>query len=126
MITIPCAIALGMVSCTDPNRGIGELGVPAQTLATWSHYLGDPGRTHYSSLSQIDTTNVAALRVAWTYASGGLEDGVTTEMQHNPLIVDSALYGTNPRLLPFKIDARTGAELWRIDSLDAEIGRAHV
>jgi quinoprotein glucose dehydrogenase len=33
--------------------------------------------------------------------------------------VESALYGTNARLRLFKIDARTGAELWRLDSLDA-------
>lgn len=106
------ALILAGASCTAP-------GARTDTFSTWSHYLGDPGRTHYSSLSQIDTTNVATLEVAWTYASSGLDSGVTTEMQHNPLIVDSALYGTNPRLRPFKIDARTGAEIWRLDSLDA-------
>ncbi len=110
---------MGVSSCTDSQERLTDLGFPEQTLSTWSHYLGDPGRTHYSSLAQIDTSNVATLQVAWTYASGGLEAGVNTEIQHNPLIVDSALYGTNARLRLFKIDARTGEEIWRIDSLDA-------
>lgn len=92
--------------------------MPAEALGTWSSYLGDPGRTHYSTLTQIDTTNVSTLEVAWTYASGGLEDGVTTEIQHNPLIVDSAVYGTNARLQLFKINARTGEEIWRVEGLN--------
>ena len=112
VLAIPYALTLATFSCTTPSEH-------AATYTTWSHYLGDPTRTHYSALAQIDTANVSELEIAWTYASGGLDAGVTTEMQHNPLIVDAALYGTNPRLLPFKIDARTGAEIWRIDSLDA-------
>jgi quinoprotein glucose dehydrogenase len=112
VLAIPYALTLATFSCTTPSEH-------AATFTTWSHYLGDPTRTHYSALAQIDTANVSELEIAWTYASGGLDAGVTTEMQHNPLIVDAALYGTNPRLLPFKIDARTGAEIWRIDSLDA-------
>ncbi len=111
VLAVPCALTLATLSCMRPDAR-------PDTSSTWSHYLGDPARTHYSSLSQIDTTNVSTLQVAWTYASGGLDSGVTTEMQHNPLIVDSALYGTNPRLRPFKIDARTGAEIWRAESLD--------
>lgn len=109
---------MGWSGCRDSDR-TRHLGVPVPTLSTWSHYMGDPGRTHYSMLAQIDTTNVATLAVAWTYASGGLEDGVNTEIQHNPLIVDSVLYGTNPRLQLFKVDARTGEEIWRVDAIDS-------
>ncbi|MDX1396606.1 MAG: PQQ-binding-like beta-propeller repeat protein [Gemmatimonadota bacterium] len=58
---------------------------------------------------------MASLQVAWSYASGGLEDGVATEIQHNPLIVDDALFGTNPQLELFRLDARTGEEIWRIE-----------
>jgi quinoprotein glucose dehydrogenase len=122
-----------MSSGNSRPRALGRLALPALILAggycapsdggveewtTWSHYLGDPGRTHYSSLAQIDTTNVAELELAWSYASGGLEPGVETQIQHSPIIVDSALYGTNARLLPFRIDARTGGEVWRLESLD--------
>ena len=43
------------------------------SLSTWQYYLGDPERTHYSTLNQIDTLNVASLQLAWTYNSGGFE-----------------------------------------------------
>lgn len=109
-LTLAVAVAVG-VCCASPNSD-------TTAWTAWSHYLGDPGRTHYSALAEIDTTNVTRLEVAWTYSSGGRDSGATTEMQHSPLIVDSALYGANPRMLPFRIDARTGAEVWRLDSLD--------
>ncbi len=39
----------------------------AQTLpAQWRFYGGDQGGTRYSSLKQIDRSNVAGLRRAWT------------------------------------------------------------
>jgi quinoprotein glucose dehydrogenase len=91
--------------------------------ATWEHYLGDPGRTHFSSLDRIDTTNVHRLAIAWEYASGGLQEGAFTEIQHNPLIVDSVLYGTNASLGLFAVDARTGREIWALP-LPADGGRS--
>ena len=109
-----------LFACSAPPNAadrLRALGYPEETLTSWSHYLGDPGRTHYSSLAQIDTSNVDRLEVAWTYASGGLAEGVRTEIQHSPLIVDSALYGTNASVELFKVDARTGEEIWRVQSL---------
>jgi quinoprotein glucose dehydrogenase len=110
--------SLSLLACgTDLDR---TGNTPADTYRNWSHYMGDPGRTHYSSLDQIDTTNVGQLEVAWAYASGGLQEGASTEIQHNPLIVGSALYGTNPRLELFKVDGRTGEEIWRVESLEID------
>src|SRR5690606_29034286 len=36
----------------------------------WSSYLGDKSVSHYSSLQQIDTSNVQQLKVAWEYHTG--------------------------------------------------------
>lgn len=83
------------------------------SLTTWQHYLGDPKRTHYSTLSQINTTNVQSLQLAWSYNSGGLEEGRTTQVQTNPLIVDNTFYGVNPAIELFALDAKTGEELWK-------------
>ena len=32
----------------------------------WKHYLGDPGRSHYSQLSEFTSKNIKSLKVAWT------------------------------------------------------------
>lgn len=83
---------------------------------TWQHYLGDPGRSHYSTLNQIDTINVNKLKLAWTYKSGGTEAGRTTQIQTNPLIVDDVLYGVNAAIELFALNAGTGEEIWKFNA----------
>lgn len=83
--------------------------------ANWSEYLGGPDRSHYSTLSQIDRSNVVGLAKAWEYHTG--EAG---EMQCNPLVVDGVLYGVTARNGVFALEAATGRELWR--HVAADIG----
>lgn len=80
----------------------------------WRDYLGDPGRSHYSPLVQIDPTNVDRLEVAWTYDTGKLE-GALSQIQCNPIVVGGVLYATTPRSHVFALDASNGRELWRFD-----------
>ncbi|MGK6352552.1 outer membrane protein assembly factor BamB family protein [Parapedobacter sp. DT-150] len=75
--------------------------------AQWKEYLGGPDRNHYSSLRQIDTSNVAALQVAWVYHTGD-----SGQVQCNPIVVDDVLYGVTASNAVFALDAATGAELW--------------
>ena len=41
--------------------------------STWPSYGNDPGGGRYSPLAQIDRSNVAQLRVAWTLRTGALQ-----------------------------------------------------
>ncbi|HET6566932.1 MAG TPA: PQQ-binding-like beta-propeller repeat protein, partial [Rhodothermales bacterium] len=84
----------------------------------WPVYLGDKGATHYSSLTQIDKENAKNLEVAWTYHTGDLPEGNTSQIQCNPIIVDGVLYGTTPALKLFALDAATGKELWQFDPFE--------
>lgn len=98
--------------------GLGILGSCTDTAikrdyATWESYLGDQARTHYSSLDQINKENVGMLEVAWTYHTGDGDD--KSYIQCNPLIIDSTLFGTSPKLKVFAINAKTGKELWTFD-----------
>ena len=52
---------------------------------TWKSYGGGVDASQYSSLRQIDKSNVTQLTVAWTFPTN---TGVTT----NPLIVDGVMY----------------------------------
>lgn len=79
----------------------------------WNDYLGDSGRSHFSQLTQIDTNNVKSLKLAWIYKSGGLQEGRTTQIQTNPMIIDSTLYGVNPAMELFAVDGATGKEIWK-------------
>jgi len=81
---------------------------PANT--DWSSYLGGKERNLYSSLNQINRTNVTQLKVAWTY-----ETGDKGEYQANNLIINGVLYTPSPTRKVIALDAATGKELWKWD-----------
>jgi quinoprotein glucose dehydrogenase len=97
-------------SCTNDNPLTAIDSNP--DLKFWSHYLGDPERTHYSVLDEIDTSNVHLLKPAWQYISGDLEQGRNSQIQTNPLIIGNQLLGVNPRNTLFSVNAGTGERLW--------------
>lgn len=74
---------------------------------TWSEYLGGPDRNHYSTLSQIDTSNIHQLKIAWTYNAPD-----SGQMQMNPVMINGIVYGVSAALKAFALDAATGKELW--------------
>lgn len=79
----------------------------------WPAYHGGPEQTHYSNLSQINRSNVANLKVAWTYDTG--DATANSEMQCNPLIINGLLYATTPKLKVIALDAATGSLKWSFD-----------
>ena len=79
----------------------------------WTTYGGGTDNIHYSSLQQINRTNVSRLSVAWSYDTQDTLDG--SDMQCNPVIVDGVLYATSPKLRVFALDAATGKERWSFD-----------
>ena len=80
--------------------------------ADWPAYGGTPEQTRYSSLGQINRSNVGRLRVAWTYDTA---DG-SGASQTQPLVVNGVLYGITPRHKVVALDGATGKLLWRFDS----------
>ncbi|HYE56020.1 MAG TPA: pyrroloquinoline quinone-dependent dehydrogenase, partial [Chitinophagaceae bacterium] len=72
---------------------------------SWPHYKGSPQSIHYSSLTQIDTGNVKDLQVAWIYHTGDADTIHNSQIQCNPIIIDSILYGTSPQMKVFAVNA---------------------
>ena len=81
----------------------------------WPSYQGGDARNQYSELEQITPENVSALEVAWTYSAGDLEG--RTQIQCNSIIKDGRLYATSPQLSVFALNAATGEEIWRFDTV---------
>jgi quinoprotein glucose dehydrogenase len=79
----------------------------AQTHSTWSDYGGASDAAQYSSLSQINRTNVTQLKVAWSYSTG---DG--NKYLFNPIVVDRTMYVLAHDHSIVALDAATGKELW--------------
>jgi len=77
----------------------------------WPGYGGGPEGNRYSSLTQINRSNVRRLRVAWTFDSSE-----TGGLQTSPIIVDGVLYAYTPSQKVIALDAATGRLRWKFDS----------
>src|SRR3984885_8279092 len=108
-----CILSIAVLTC--------QVGDARRTVAAkassrdWPVYSGGNANIKYSALDQINAGNVANLKIAWTYSSTMASDTNTTDMKTNPLIVDGTLYGLNPQLKLFALDAATGEEEWVYD-----------
>jgi quinoprotein glucose dehydrogenase len=84
----------------------------------WPEYLGGGDRSHYSSLRQINASNVGRLKVAWQFHSGTFG-----QMQCNPIVVDGVLYGATGMSEILALDAGSGALRWRFNvPMDLDAG----
>lgn len=81
----------------------------------WRVTGGDPGNTRFAPLDQINTSNVARLRVAWVYHTGDLAPDQHGEIQATPIVVAGVLYATTPALAVIALRAASGKLLWRFD-----------
>jgi len=117
-------IAIGVVAgtvCACAHR----------TMTDWPTYGHDHGGQRFSPLAQITPSNVASLRVAWTYhmsvAAGdtsqvaradGSRPRTTSRLlgsEVTPLVIDGLMYLTTPYRKVVALDADTGAEVWTYD-----------
>lgn len=89
-----------LAACGEPDK--------KSESSEWREYLGGPDRNHYSTLDQIDISNVSKLTKVWEYHT---QD--SGQIQCNPIIVDGVLYAMTATVQPFALDAATGKEIWR-------------
>jgi PQQ-dependent dehydrogenase (methanol/ethanol family) len=76
----------------------------------WVSYGRDYAETHHSPLTQINASNVAQLKLAWS-----TEVGSQGKVETTPIVWDGVLYGTSTWSVVFAIDARTGTLKWKWD-----------
>lgn len=91
---------------------------PASTAkaADWPTYNRDLAGTRYSPLTQINRSNVGALRQVWSYALG--RNVTTNELgggsQFTPLVIDGVMYvAAADRVVA--LESESGREIWRYD-----------
>jgi quinoprotein glucose dehydrogenase len=118
------ASALGLTGCVSAPAGAANAGDYARRLEEGEcpAYGGTNLGAKYSPLTQIDKSNVAQLKVAWTWespdqailqANPGLPPG---EFQATPIMLDGVLYTSTAMCQVAAIDAATGKQLWVYDS----------
>src|SRR3977135_2200100 len=92
-----------------------ELTTAAHGGKEWITYGGALNNQRYSTLSQINTSNVGQLRGAWmTRINSGR--GSKVKFEPDTLVLDGVMYLPTGNDDVFALDARTGKTLWRWDS----------
>jgi quinoprotein glucose dehydrogenase len=93
----------------------------------WLYYGGDQAGTKYSALTDINSSNVQRLHIAWQWKhwETPLKDYGTTPgfFEATPLMIDGVLYVTTPYNNVAAVDAETGKELWRFDGEGYKLGQ---
>ena len=74
--------------------------------ANWISYNGDYTGRRYSSLSQINASNVASLRAQWVFHAP-----MTDRLEVTPVVVNGVMFATAANDA-FALDARTGRVIW--------------
>ena len=102
MAYLPLALASPTVTAAQSD--------PASQAAivNWPGHGGDPDESGYSRLTEITSTNVGRLGLAWSL---DLEGEQTLEA--TPLAIDGVLYFTGSFADIYAVDAVTGRLLWK-------------
>jgi glucose dehydrogenase len=77
----------------------------------WGSFGQDQGATRFSTLNQINTSNVKNLTRAWTFHTG-----VTNQQNETtPLVIDSVMYLSAANGY-YALDAVTGKQIWKYEA----------
>src|SRR5712691_2748005 len=80
---------------------------PVTSQRDWPTYHGDPSGNRYSTLAQIDKTNVARLAPKWVFPLPNV-----TSVENTPLVVEGIMYVSSANEV-YALDAGTGRQIWR-------------
>ena len=110
------AVASALVGLSTARPGqspdAGVTSVTAEDLlavpvgSNWTSYNGDYTGRRYSSLHEINDSNVARLRASWVFHPGNSQ-----RLEATPVVVNGVMFVTSANDM-FALDARTGRALW--------------
>ncbi len=123
LVAFSCALSLASFlkhaagSATDSNT---------LTKGDWTNYGGDAGGQRFSPLKSIDRSNVAGLKIAWTFRTGDAyqpKDHNATRFEETPLVVNGTLYVGTPLGRVIALDPVTGKQRWSYNArVDKDLG----
>ncbi len=93
------ALFVLMSGCTQQPAGTEK------AYTTWTRYEGEPGGMSYSSLDQINRSNIDQLEVAWHFETPGAAD-------LNPIVIDSLMYVVGDNGAVIALHAGSGRQIW--------------
>ena len=105
---LPVLVALTSIVVDGAQSPTPRSAVEASPYATWTAYGGSSDSMQYSSLSEIDRTNVGTLELAWFFP---VPDR-TGDFGFNPIVIDEVMYVLGPANAIVALDAKAGTPIW--------------
>jgi len=129
-----CLLLVASVSTATPLRSwttktlAANAGVPPRApaftpvdlstppAADWITNGGDVSNARYSSLDQINTTNVSQLKVAWHIHLDGSGKAAKYSAEGTPVVFNGVMYIPTGNSDVFAVNAATGERIWTYHS----------
>ena len=111
--SVALGLATGLLAGTLAQAGTtvdGKAIAAHDQHGNWLSYGLDYSEQRFSTLTQIDDTNVGTLRLAWYLDLPGMRSLVSS-----PLAIDGVLYFSGSYATVFAVDAATGTLRWKYD-----------
>src|SRR5215510_10798707 len=112
ILGIPGIFLFGWMTLALQTRKVDDNALRNAAKGTeWLTYGQSYSEQRFSTMTQINPTNVGRLGLAWSYVigeGGGKQEGT-------PLFANGIIYGQTNWSITFAVDARTGKEIWRYD-----------
>lgn len=89
----------------------------------WPVYNGDHAGTHYSSLAQINQSNVTRLKPVWIFRVDDMRERPATTIECNPLVIDGKMFLTTAGLKVVCLNAENGQPIWTFDAFNGQGSR---
>jgi len=94
-----------LLAAALPGQGLEAAKLLKLPTDTWPTYNGDYSGRRYSPLTQVNSSNVGSLTLAWAFRANSVA------IKSTPLEVQGILYFTVPEHV-WAVDARTGRRIW--------------
>src|SRR5213080_2254524 len=104
VVVVFLLLALGLHVPLVTAQGLDSAALLKPATNTWPTYNGDYSGRRFSTLDQINATNIKSLTLAWIYSA-------RQELKSTPLEVNGILYFTSPDNV-WAVDARFGRKIW--------------
>ena len=106
--TLMLLSALGVCAPAAAAQGLDAAALLKPPADTWPTYNGDYSGKRYSTLNQINATNINSLTLAWAFNTH------STSIKATPLEVNGILYFSTPDNV-WALDARFGRQIWHYE-----------
>ena len=105
------SLLLSAFPATLLAQGLDPATLLKQSPNAWPTFNGDYSGRRFSPLTQINSSNVQNLSLAWAARFNSTNAATGVQIKATPLLVNDVLYFTSPNNV-WAVDVRTGRELW--------------